>query len=95
VDQDALGTDVGLGLRDIVLDGDPAPAPLKGHSAQFSADVRGGQTAGWTKMPFGMEVGVGLGDFMFDGDPATPRKMAHTPPPNFWPTSIVAKRLDG
>jgi len=27
-----LGTEVGLGLRDIVLDGDPAPSPLKGHS---------------------------------------------------------------
>jgi len=25
-----LGTEVGLGLRDIVLDGDPAPPPLKG-----------------------------------------------------------------
>ena len=30
---------------------------------------------------------------MFDGDPATPRKRAHPPPPNFWPTSVVAKRL--
>jgi len=27
-----LGTKVGLGLRDIVLDGDPAPPPLKGQS---------------------------------------------------------------
>jgi len=26
-----IGTEIGLGLRDIVLDGDPAP-PLKGHS---------------------------------------------------------------
>jgi len=43
-----------LSLGDIVLDGDPAPAPLKGHSPQFSANVRCGQTAGWTKMPLGM-----------------------------------------
>jgi len=27
-----LGTEVGLDLGDIVLDGDPAPPPLKGHS---------------------------------------------------------------
>ena len=27
-----FGTEVGLSLRDIVLDGDPAPPPLKGHS---------------------------------------------------------------
>ena len=27
-----LGTEVGFGLRDIVLDGDPAFPPLKGHS---------------------------------------------------------------
>jgi len=26
-----LGTEVGLGLRDIVLGGDPAPPPLKGQ----------------------------------------------------------------
>jgi len=30
-----LGTEVGLNLGDIVLDGDPAPPPLKGHSPQF------------------------------------------------------------
>jgi len=43
-----LGTEVGLGLRDIVLDGDPAPAPLKGRSPQFLANFRCGQAAGWT-----------------------------------------------
>jgi len=50
----SLGTEVGLGLRDIALDEDPAPPPLKGHSPQFSANVRCGHTAGWTKMPLGM-----------------------------------------
>jgi len=35
-----LGTEVGLGLGDIVLNGDPAPSPLKGHnSPHFSAHV--------------------------------------------------------
>jgi len=73
-----------------VLDGDPAP-PLKGHSPQFSANVRCGQTAGWAKMPFGMDVGLGPGDFVFDGDPVPHQKRAQSP--NFRSMSIVAKRL--
>ena len=57
-----LGTEVGLGLRDIVLDGDPTPTPLKGHSLpQFSGNVRCGQAAEWTKMPLGMGVGQTAG----------------------------------
>jgi len=67
-----LGTEVVLSLRDTVLDGDSAPSP-KGAQPQFSANVRCGQAAGWTKMPLGMEIGLGPGDFVFDGDPATPR----------------------
>jgi len=59
--------------------------PLKGHSPQFSANVRCGQTAGWTKLPLGMKVCLGAGDFVFDGDPATPRKRALPPPLNFGP----------
>jgi len=50
-----LGMEVGLSPGDFVLDGDPVLPPLKGHSPQFSANVRCGQTAGWTKMPLGME----------------------------------------
>jgi len=69
-----LGTEVGLSLGDIVLDGDPAPPPLKGHSLQFSAHVRCGQTVGRTKMPFGTEVGLGPGYFVLHGDPAPPEK---------------------
>jgi len=45
--------------------------------------------------PLGVEVGLGPGDFVFDGDPATPRKKGTPTPTNFWPISIVAKRLDG
>jgi len=47
-----LGTEVGLGPGDIVLDGDPA-LPKKGHNPYFSAHVFCGQTAGWIKMPLG------------------------------------------
>ena len=47
MDQDATWYGgIGLGLRDIVLDGDPAAPPLKGHSPQFSTHVRCSQTAG-------------------------------------------------
>jgi len=87
-----LGTEVCLSLGDIVLDEDPAPHTLEGHNPQLSAN---GQTAGWTKMPLGMQLGLGQGNFVFDGDPAPPEKKAHAAPPNFWPMSIVAKRLDG
>jgi len=54
------------------------PSSLSSKGAQpppqFSANVRCGETAGWSKMPLGMEVGLGPGDFVFDGDPAIPRK---------------------
>jgi len=87
-----LGTEVGLGLRDIVLDGDPAPPPLKGHSPQFSANVRCGQTAGWIKMPLGTVVNVGPGYVVLDGVAAPPIRGTN---PSFRFVPIVAKRLDG
>jgi len=91
----SLGTEVGISLGDIVLDGDPASLQQRGTTPQFSTNVRCGQTAGWTKMPLGMEVGLSTGHFVFDEDPATPRKKDTASPTNFWPMSIVAKRLDG
>jgi len=74
-----LGTQVGLGHGHIVLDGDPAPPPLKGHSPQFSADVCCGQMAGWIKMPLGTEVGLGTGDFVLDGTQLTSQKTVFGP----------------
>ena len=66
-----IGTEVGLGPGDIVLDGDTA-APEKGHSPHFSAHVYCGQTPGWIKMPLGTEVGLGPGHIVLYGDPAQP-----------------------
>jgi len=57
-----LGTEVGLGPGDFVLDGDPAPPP------QFSAHVYCGQTAGQIKMALGMEMGLGPGHIVLAGD---------------------------
>jgi len=50
-----LGTEVGLGSGDIVLDGDPARPTERGTAAShFSAHVHCGQTAGWIR-------GLGIG----------------------------------
>jgi len=38
-----LGREVGLDPGDIVLDGDPPPAPQRGTAPQFSAHVYCGQ----------------------------------------------------
>jgi len=80
-----FGTEVGLSLCHIVLDGDSDPLPYRDIAPQFSANVRCGQTAGWTKMPLGMEVGLGPGHFGFDGDPATPAtpEKGHSHPTQF------------
>ena len=67
---------------------------IKEHTPEFSVNVRCGETAGWTKKPPGMEVGLDPGDFVFNRDQLPQEKMGQ-PPPNFWPMSIVAKRLDG
>ena len=47
---------------------------------QFSAHVRSGQTAGWTKMPLGsMEAGLGPDNIVSDGDPAPlPKQRVHS-----------------
>ena len=79
-----LGTEVGVSLGEIVLDGNPAPPPLKGHSPQFLANVRCVQTAGWTKMPLGMDVGLGPGT-LCSMTTQLPQRKGHSPHPIFDP----------
>ena len=90
-----LGTEVGLGPDDIVLDGDVAPPPQIGGAeppSQFSAHVYCSQTAGWMKVALGMEVGLRPGHIVLDGDPAPLPKKGADPPifgpfllwPNGW-----------
>ena len=82
--------EVGLSLADIVLDGAPAPHPLKEHNhPQISANVRCSQTAGWTKMPLDMEVGLGPGHIVLDAT-QLPASKRGTTAPNFRPMSIMA-----
>ena len=87
-----LDMQVGLNPGHIALDGDAAPFLQRGTAPQFLAHICYGQMAGWIKMPLGMEVGLGQADFVLYGDPSPLNKGAQ--PPNFWPMSIVAKRLD-
>jgi len=87
-----LGMEVGLGPGDCVRWG-PSSSPKGGGAPQFLAHVYCGQTAGWIKMLLGMEVGLGPGHIVLDGDPAPYSPKGHSPPPNFRPISVVAKRL--
>jgi len=63
-----LGSEVGLGPGDIVLDGDPAPLPKTGAEPplQFSAHVYFGQRAGWIKMALCVEMGLDPGHIVLD-----------------------------
>ena len=89
-----LGTEVGLGPDDVVLDGHAAPPPKKWTEPppKFSAHVYCGQRAGWIKMAPGVEVGLGPGHIVLDGDPAVLSKTGAEPPifgpfllwPNGW-----------
>jgi len=90
-----LGTQVGLGPDHIALDGNHAFPPQRGTAlTQFSVHICCGQMAAWIKMPFGIELGLIPCDFVLDGDPALPSpERGQSPLPNFWPVSIVAKRL--
>jgi len=78
-----LGTVVGLDLRDIVFDVDPATLREKGTPTliQFLAYVYCGQMAGWMKTPLGTEVDLGPSHIvgLLDGVP-DPAKGEQQPP---------------
>jgi len=92
-----LGTKVGVGPADIVLDGDPAP--LKGaQPPHLLANVYCGQMAGWIKMPLGTEIGLGPGHIVLDGDLSPPPEGTASPPPIFglyvlWPNGRPSQVL--
>jgi len=50
-------------------------------------------TVGWIKMKLGREVGLSPGHILLDEDQLPLPKTGTVP--NFWPMSVVAKRLDG
>jgi len=88
-----LGTELGRGPGDFVLDGEPASLLPKGGAVppKNSVHVYCGQTAGWIKMVLGIKVGLSPGDFVLEGDPALrSQKGGRAPSPIFgsfllWP----------
>ena len=68
----ALGTEIGLGPRHIVLGGEPATSPERGGAPQFSSHVHCGQTAAYIRIPLGTEVGLSLGIIVLDGNHQQP-----------------------
>ena len=84
-----LVMEVGLGVRDIVFDVDPA-SPIKRahHPTKFLAHVYCSQMAGWMKTPLGTEVDLSPGHIVLDQVPA-PAKGAQQSP-SFRPMCIVA-----
>jgi len=87
-----LGKEVGLGPRPHCVRWGSSSLSPKVHSLPFQSSAHAccGETAGWIKMPLGREVGLSPGHVL-DGDPPLPLPRGHSP--NFWPMSIVAKRL--
>jgi len=83
-------------LLGMEVDEDPVPLPKNGAEPppQFLAHFYCGQTAGCIKKPLGMELGLSPEDFVLDGDQAPSPKRGRSSP-NFRPTFILAKRLDG
>ena len=75
-----LGTEVGLGLHNIVFDVDPATPRKRAHPPHpILAHVYCGQMAGWMKTPLGKEVDFCPGHIVLDGVPA-PAKGPQQPP---------------
>jgi len=89
-----LGTEVGLGLRDIVFDVDQAtPRKRVTHPTQFLAHVYCGQIAGWKDTPLGTEVDLGPGHIVLDGVPAHAKGAQQPPlfgPCLLWPRSLIS-----
>jgi len=75
-----LGTKVGCGPGDIVLDKDAA----KGAQPPIFGQCMFWKMAGLIKMPLGTEVGRGPGDIVLHRDPVPP-KMGHSPLPLLGP----------
>jgi len=91
-----FGMEVGLSPGDVVLDGDPASPPLKGHSPPFLSNVRCGQTSGWMKTSLGTEVDLSQCHIVLDGVPALRELRGTAAPPRLfgpcllWPRSPIS-----
>jgi len=84
---------LGLGLRDIVFDVDPATPRKKGTPTpiQFLDHVYCGQMAGWMKTQLGTEADLGPSHIVLDGS-QLPVK-GHSSPPLFGPCLLWPRLL--
>jgi len=73
-----LGRKVGLGLGNIVLDGDRAPPPNGAQTPIFGPCLLWIKTAGCISIPLGKEVGLSPDDIVLDGDSAAPTPKSQT-----------------
>jgi len=80
-----LGTKIGLGPGNVVLDGGPSCLLKMGTAPPLFPHVYCSQTARWTKMPLGTMVDLGPGHIVLDGDPAPPPSPKGHSPPIFGP----------
>ena len=81
-----LGMEVGLSPGHIVLDGNPAPHPKRGHRASpFSAHVCCGQTVGMVQDASWYEGMLGPDNIVFDADHLHLPPKGQSPPPIFGP----------
>jgi len=62
-----LGTEVGLDLRDIAFEVDPATRRKRAHPPPIFGPCLLWPMAGWMKMPLGTEVDLGPGHIVLDG----------------------------
>jgi len=88
-----IGTKVGLSLGDIVLDRDPAPSPLKGHSPNFQPMSFVAKRLDGLRCHLVRRLALAQAT-VFDGDPA-PIIIKGTAPTQFLSMSVVAKQLYG
>jgi len=70
MDQDETGFQVGLGPGNIVLDGDPAPPPPKGHNFPIFGPYLLWPNCYMDQDATCREVGLGPSDIVLDGDPS-------------------------
>jgi len=89
-----LGTEICLGLRDIVFDVDPATPRKKAHPPHpILAHVYCGQMAAWMKTPLRTGVDLGPGHIVLEGVPAPAKgaQQSHIVGPCLlWPRSPIS-----
>jgi len=88
-----VGTEVGHGPDEIVLDGDPAPPQKTAQHPNFCPMSIVAKRLYCIRIPLGTDIGLSLGDIVLDGDPA-PREMVRAAPLFgpclLWPRSPIS-----